>query len=244
MLSLSNIKTINLKDFKKPLFPLYEFQSKPKSYIWESSQKYRDIEGNLLNGFYGRIFSTKIEVLFISQGVLNLKYSFPKLSHLYQHKWIHWENLLFAYNADDHPSNEIQQVLDNKKAIGFYIFERELLKDIEGIAKKSGLLYAINELPHRDDLLELGICQNGKIGEHFNMDEIAKVYNDLHNADFGFNFFKTDTFLKELSNRSFEEFLTDWDYANPASPYHLVQTGLLLGYPIESTYALITGEIS
>jgi len=47
-----------------------------------------------------------------------------------------------------------------------------------------------------------------------------------------------------LSDQKLSDYLAGFDYANPEDNYELILTGLILGFPIESTFACIIGSVS
>jgi len=151
-----------------------------------------------------------------------------------------WYRLSTEYNI-------IQAVINGVKPIGFAISDREKTKDeFIKLITDAGLPHIVApsesfrpDLPERYDI---NLCQHGKVGELFDLDDVIESYQLLleldPDADYYHNLKKQ---ILKLRNRQLSDYLTDWDYANPKTDIDLILTGLLLGYPLESTSALIMG---
>jgi len=163
----------------------------------------------------------------------------------------------------------LETVLANKKPIGFIVcYKDEVDKFINRIKevnnniqdKNKQFIYHINTMPAWNkyvgpntfvltERVELAVACPGKVKEYFDLDKLIKSYELFHNKYKQFRKIKNDERLLdeedvhdilELKEHYLSDFLTDWDYANPHTDFEVIKTGLLLGYPIESTFSIIT----
>ncbi|MEJ2691209.1 MAG: hypothetical protein P8130_14965, partial [Deltaproteobacteria bacterium] len=78
----------------------------------------------------------------------------------------------------------------------------------------------------------------------FNFDHLIQEYTELENGS-GCKVLapiaSLERFLATTADKDLESFLT-FDYLHPASAFDFIITGLILGYPVENTYALLLAE--
>lgn len=141
--------------------------------------------------------------------------------------------------------NLIQDVINGLKPMGFcYSFDKNEKDDYMNLVIKSGLPYTTDELdwknPYHPIRYGINICQHGKIGELFDVDAVIESYKllDSSHEKWIYNMIKNN--LLKIKNNELSNYLTNWNYGNPKTVFEVVTVGLLLGYPIESTFALMT----
>lgn len=98
----------------------------------------------------------------------------------------------------------------------------------------------IERLHDREDSLYTFICRKGTIADFFNLDLVFEFYKAL-GVELPSSVRQE---VQELCAKEIKTFggpTPPFDYFNTATLAELVTTGLLLGYPIESTASLICG---
>jgi len=177
----------------------------------------------------------------------NLKtYAYRKHDIPFKSPMVRWENLNFcngwSMNGPDGKSLStdkklIKAVINGLKPIGFGMFEDREVDKIVKMIEAAGLPYEVNPHQYMPNHSFIGVSQKGKIGELFDMDKFIeswKMHLDEENMEINYDFFNN------LKDEKFEDFLKGWNYARPNSDTEFALTGLLLGYPIESTVSLLT----
>jgi hypothetical protein len=133
----------------------------------------------------------------------------------------------------------LNQVIYRAKSMGFVkCYTPENVKHIVDEARSHGLAVKItDECTNERNKWDVGFCVSGKFSELFDLDALAadyceylKISGDTMNFDF----------IEELRNIQLEDFL-GFDYAAcRKSDEEIIITGLILGYPIETTAAILT----
>lgn len=215
--------------------------------------KYRNEQGLGLSGLYRRDYKKSSEMLVLSNGNLAAKYKYPKVTHSFNSTMVRWENLYFCggYNVrvEDGKrlgSNEllIDAVIKGLKPIGFIVVKKtEADKYIKRVIDK-GLKYSVK--PHFwDGFCEIGIANIGKLEEHFDFDKLIEAY-DLFSKALGYELIEEDEreWLYSMAKLQLSDFICGFDYlSSEKSTGGDILTGLLLGYPIESTVACLDGQV-
>jgi len=254
------IEPIEVRRFKKPLYPLFEFPMKvhPNLEIPESYKQYVDERGYELNGVYARTYNTKIEALIITSGILQVRYKFPRTKRMFDHPMMSWHNQL---HAAGYKNDEISRVIDGKKPLCCTVIPRSFLSKIVKQIEDAGLPYSINEerdpvpdVPHkkvlqewREEYVNIAVSQHGKVTDYFDIYELMNHYARLNLAEGGpgdimYKYFEEA--IPSLQTYELKHWITGWwDYANPKTVDDIFLTGTLLGYPPEATYAFIFGDI-
>ena len=87
-------------------------------------------------------------------------------------------------------------------------------------------------------LLNMYICKKGKISDYFDINEVVEHYRQLHiqipNEEKNLILEISELPLMNFSRADFA-----YNYVSPTCCSHFILTGLLLGYPIETTASLI-----
>lgn len=209
--------------------------------------RYCDDNGNSLNGLYRRDYKKNSVMLAINNGNVVRRYKYPKIQIPFKSEMVRWENLHFCgglgipkadgtnAGADD---KLFQAVIHGLKPVGFIITDKPEIYINE--AMKSQCKYTINNVDWLQDYKEVAIANDGKLKDNFDLNSLIESYK-LMSIEVGWNLLTKEDESQLLSkgNCYLRDFLVDWDYANPKSNYDLVLTGLLLGFPIESTVAIM-----
>lgn len=216
---------------------------------------FRDANGRALSGFFLRQGDWECIVFAVQDGHLKEEFPYPALAEQqplpFQSPLLRWRNLAYRGGGgyiltdDDDESLDshdylLDDVIAGRKPIGFIARIRrdsEYKGDLVSRAKIRNLVVAENITDDR--WCHVGFAQRGTIGEVFgDLNLWLQSYRLLGERDGRLLLTKEDeeTLLAILRpERPLSDFLTNWDYANPKSVSDYAQTGLLLGYPIEST---------
>ena len=204
--------------------------------------------GLALSGIRKKVYKHTVDVQFLNRGHVLATYKFPNVEIPFVSSMNHWENLWFCdcFSCQNENNERIysddallEAVLKKKKPIGY-------------VGLKDGFLEKVKDVPHHIEHFEhgnwnrteLGVANHGTFGELFDLDALVKSYQLMEQKT---NIsILTDTMIDRiyrLRNEQVSEYLHAYDCANPRSDYEFMLTGLTLGFPLESTFALLTGNI-
>lgn len=175
---------------------------------------------------------------------------------------MNWYNLTFTANPRGSAfyGNVAARVVEGKKPAGDMTLKSE--KEVESllaelkVSEDFEVFYS--PIEHNTTIWNLGISVKGTFGDHYDMDAIARFYTDLFNQyveieDLGLGGVDYEgepledwrslyqMIPDELRDQSLSHILKYEDFAQPVTDLDLIRTGLLLGYPIESTFSLLHG---
>lgn len=111
--------------------------------------------------------------------------------------------------------------------------------------KQSDLIWKVSDNSHPLFEYEIGVANQGKVKDHFDLDKLLESYR-IFSEKLGYDLLSKEEEGKILKYNDLDlsYFLDGYDYGDPWKKSHNhVLTGLILGYPIESTVALLTGKI-
>lgn len=208
-----------------------------------------DNEGLVANGFYYTIKDEYKYVYRINSGNIDLKYVFPNCLMPSLSKMINWRNLFFVDNFDM-DDLLVESVIKGLKPIGFVYYTKDknnLLNIFDHLSTTTNLILTLlGDWESADGQVYLGIANNCKLADLFDIDTVIDGYRNLSSMD-GFSisqYFDID-YLHNLMNMNMGWFLesANWDHGNPTGFNDVIINGLLLGYPIESTYAYFFGGV-
>ena len=207
-----------------------------------------------LTGIFHNEFKKHWVTKFIRNGYILMKYKYLKVNIPFTSPMVRWENLNHCggWSMCDENGvelstqiNLLQDVINGLKPMGFcYSFGEKQKDEFMKLIIESRLPYTIDELDWKNPDFPIrygfNICQHGKIGDLLDIDAVIESYNllDSSHDKWIYNLIK-DNLLKIIDNE-LSNYLTDWNYGNPRTVIESVIVGLLLGYPIEFTYALMT----
>lgn len=215
--------------------------------------KYRNEQGLGLSGLYRRDYKRSSEMLVLNNGNLATKYKYPKVQHSFNTPMLRWENVYFiagygirGQNGERIDTDDLllDAVISGLKPIGFIVVEKTEVNKYIKKAIDNRLKYSIN--PHSwDGHCEIGLANEGKLEEHFDFDKLIEAY-DLFSKALGYELIEEDEreWLYSMAKLPLSDFICGFDYLNSAkaSGEHIL-TGLLLGYPIESTVAFMDRQV-
>jgi len=177
---------------------------------------------------------------FFTKGYHQSTYCYNDIELPFKSYMLRWENLNFCGGWGMEGFNDkklIKAVIKRKKPFGIGLFKSG--KDVEDIiqmVEESGLPYSVEINKNCNGYENVSVCQHGTIGELFDLKSFIESYKILLegvNDDINYEYFEN------LRDVELKMFLKDWEYYNPRNDTELARTGLLLGYPIESTASLI-----
>ncbi len=88
------------------------------------------------------------------------------------------------------------------------------------------------------------VSRRGTLGDLFNFDQIFKDYTELENGS-GCCILGPSArfarFLAGTAEKNLESYLA-FDHLHPVSAFDFIITGLILGFPVENTYALLLAK--
>lgn len=112
-------------------------------------------------------------------------------------------------------------------------------------AKISGLPFSVR--PHFDGWVMIGVANRGTLGEHFDLNQFLDSYRIMSKA----LSFECQLLTPEEERRFANLWkldlsyflLPDYDHIHPQYIFDFALNGLILGYPIESTVAVIMYQV-
>ena len=204
--------------------------------------RYKDENGNPINGAFTNDLGELTEKTYLLKGRSYNSFVYPSITRKFSSPLINDYNLYFRDTCPGKTYDEcITRVLENKKPMGF------IHEDNDFVAMVQEPVDHIRALTGRkvysESGIEVGYSITGTFGEAFDMDALKTDYsNFLIAADQEYLLDRVSEFISSLKGREISSFLTGYDYANPKSPEDFILTGLLLGYPIETTFSIIWNE--
>lgn len=202
------------------------------------SPRYKDANEVVLHGVYIRRYKKTEHKLFINNGHLMARYKYPIIERTFISPMLNDFNLHHCggwFWPGVKEEGIATRVANKEKPMGFICFRAD---NMEGLAilEKEAQVKGLATKHARSEwgTQELGVSNRGKMGELFDLEHLAEDYSRYYEAigvkDPGFSWI-LDWQEKELSE------LPDYDYANPSGIRELICTGLILGYPVETTVA-------
>jgi hypothetical protein len=174
-------------------------------------------------------------------------YKYPAIDTKFKSKLVNYENLHLCggwsfegFKQDDC----IYRVLFGLKPMGALFKEdKEIIQRIvSGIDEEYlGIKYKIiKNAGCNKKYKELLVAVDSTFDNLFDMNSLILDYTAYFSfANFPYTFIQGIVmYLISLKDKSLSDFF-DYDYANPESPLDLITTGLILGYPIETTASII-----
>jgi hypothetical protein len=209
-------------------------------------------DGQPANGYFVRQLSATEHLLVYSNGNLTRRYVYPRVDRKFSNPMVNMYNLNFV--GGWHFKNEngnligvnhvhlVQRVIAGLKPMAWLgAFKchvdhvRKFHEAIE-LAKESGL--AVREFERQTDLLGAVACRRGRIADMFDLDILLEDYAQFAEKD-GVLYAKIRTAINSLRNSNMEDYM-GLSEENEEDTKHFILTGLFLGFPIESTYSLIS----
>jgi hypothetical protein len=217
--------------------------------IKEYRGKYRDEHEFGYCGFYRRDFKNHSRMYVFNRGNILNYYNYPKVNMPFSSEMVRWENLYYCggYGIEKEDGTQVytedslfQTVIDGLKPMAFVIVREDDRDRFIYRAEENGLMYTIN--PHfYKDHCEVAVTHKGRIKDYFDLTDFIESYR-IMSRSIGYEIlsYEEEKFLLEKSDLNLSDFLSGFDYVNPITNADFALTGLLLGYPIESTVAILT----
>lgn len=171
-------------------------------------------------------------------------YRYPLLKEYYKNRYLSWENLAYCggwgIEDDDYLKSAVQE---GKKLVANFCANKKekLLTKDEAEQKNMGVL--VEELPFGQEDNSVTYFKKGTLANYYNLDEVINSYKLLCFLPEAYI-----TKLKEVFSSDIESIVKGKFYDNIYNPnptynyddwWQLIVTGLLLGYPLESTAAIL-----
>ena len=185
-----------------------------------------------------------------NHGYLMSKYRYPIIDQKFYSKLINYDNLHlcggWSFDGLKSENQCILRVLNHLKPMGEEIYWNHDKEKILGIREK------INKTPENEfackvrkvaDSTSIIIASNKKFSELFDMESLTHDYLQYFWGLPGNFIHAVRGQLCEMSCEKVSEYL-DYDFANPKSSFNLIATGLILGYPIETTASLVIRDFN
>jgi len=223
-----------------------------EGYSWTSMDvkdagKYRDQNGFGLSGFFYRDFKATRHAIPIGNGLVLSRYRYPRFEIPFKSPMHRWDNLFFCggYRVC-HPDGRqfdtherlVEYVVTRKKPMGFVVAREDEVDKLVGMVG-DGIDYKI--VCTKSGRCTVGFANRGVTSHLFDIDSLIESYQML-NEGYPYSVI-TEADLKQfetISQKRFSDFL-DYDYAHPCTVVEFLKVGFILGYPIESTFAVING---
>lgn len=219
--------------------------------------KTRTDDGLVLNGTFHRKFKNTEQTLVYGKGHLFRRYSYPLIERRFSSPMVNDYNLCFVggwFQVDQNgrwlgtDGIMVERVIRGLKPMGWarawkiYPDRVERLIHLEKQASTNGLATLLTET---EEQFCLTFCQKGKIDEMFDLDSLLDDYIAFRNGTC--NMLQDDDFfvaqlkeaIEKMRGRSLENFINQDKEPEGGITYY-VSTGLFLGFPHETTYAILT----
>ena len=218
----------------------------------------KDAQGRPRNGIYLQSFKRFEVKRYIRNGVVLASYRFPRFGKSFQSPLVNDYNQHLAggwhwrYREDgslrgkNEFNNEtiLERLIAGRKPMGGLHFWDDIREKKEKCLQQlaNADLSFTSTSEEGDEYLT--VSRRGKLGDLFNFDHLIQDYTELENGS-GCKVLgpiaSLERFLATTAGKDLESFLT-FDYLHPASAFDFIITGLILGYPVENTYALLLAE--
>ena len=118
----------------------------------------------------------------------------------------------------------------------------QALRDFQKIIDEhpEGVTAGIEGRDNSEDTLYTFICREGRIADYFDLQSVSEFYGKL-GLEFSQDVFAQVNALCQIEIKTFGGEKPPFLYYQASGPVELITTGLLLGYPIESTASLLCG---
>lgn len=217
------------------------------------SGKNIDDNGKVLNGFYSVENSKTKTVILFHNGYKNITYKFPNIEIPFKSNMNRWENLFYVQNSGKRylikedkymEYGIVDDVLNEVKPVAFYINEDNIIDDLINKIPDDSCFSCNAERRNWQGRPELELINSKLISSMFNLNDLIVSYR-LFSEKVKFDVLSNDEeqYILSLHDKRIIDVL-NWDVANPFGNLQYVLNGLFLGYPIESTIAVLTGKVS
>lgn len=241
---------------KRPLIKISTDELAPEQRT--RTGKYKDENGYALHGVYIRETKNCREKLYIDCGHLRGIYTYPKINSKFSSPYVNDHNLHLcgAWSFTGVQQSEcLTRVVEGKKLMGAYIIQekKEEYHQWREYCVNSGLPFKdILPEPGNHNFYEIIIARPEPLTELVDLDALQHDYRAYAEGckrretralikQIDKELLKILTTLDEMKTKRAADYL-QMDYANPKTAVQLMRTGLLLGFPIESTVSVLQDE--
>ena len=144
----------------------------------------------------------------------------------YNHPYLSWENLDHCGGWASDDSYLLSAVQEGKKAAAQYYYGHDSVPEMKKSKDTEVFIERTNNW--------IFITRTCSLKDLFDLDDIVKAYM-AHNV-----YLDREKLIPYMS-KPIMDLMKEKLWINPNSTYELVATGLMLGYPIESTASILNG---
>jgi hypothetical protein len=219
--------------------------------------KCRTENGLVINGIFHRKFNKSEQTLIYVKGHLLQGYSYPLIERRFSSPMVNEYNLCFVggwFPCDQFGqyigtmSSVVNRVIEGLKPMSWcgawktYPSRVTELIYLEKQARIAGLATSMTET---DNQVRLSVCRRGKLEEMFDLEALRDDYIEFRykmcricHDDFFVD--RVIEALKKMQGKCLEHFV-DWNIEPEEGINYCIKTGLFLGYPHETTFAIVKG---
>ena len=211
--------------------------------------RYKDPSGNALHGVYVRQYKKTEDKLYINNGHLMSKYKYPRIERKFTSQMLNDFNLHlcggWAWHGVNSDTVLIERVANKQKPMGFISTFTEKVDKLLGLIDNTNLEVMVRPSKYRSDQVEIAIANQGKLNDLFDLSSLMEDYIAYQNATGRIRKIEDHTcysVVPEEIYRFAEYELKDFfsfDYVNHLEDWDIMITGLILGYPIETTVSIM-----
>lgn len=233
---------------KKPLQLLLQHPiHSGESVIYDG--RIKDFQGRPAHGIYQRYYSKTVDIVVCNEGNRMNTYKHLKIDAVFHSRMVNWENLHLCggWNMPGvKPIVAIERVLSGLKPMGTYIdtdmetiqfwaYQIALREDISCLVIEDWVVANNTLLIAASDKTFVEMFKLGDLSTDYGNYFASDPYLDIDSADI----------ISELKDRRISEFMNPhtFDWSNATGLKDALITGLIFGYPVETTIACINGDV-
>lgn len=215
----------------------------------------REENGRPRNGIYLQSFQ-KFEIKrYIRNGIVLGVFRYPRFDRTFSSPmvndynqnlaggwyWQYREDGSLRGNREFNNETILERLIAGRKPLGGFLFWDDAREKKENFLQqlvRSDLRYVSTT---EQDAEFFTVSRRGKLGDLFNFEDIVRDYADLERGA-GCNTLgprvDLERFLGAAAEKCLESYL-GFDHLHPTSTFDFIIIGLILGYPLENTYAIL-----
>ena len=220
----------------------------------------KEENGRPRNGIYLQSFKRFEIKRYIRNGIILGTFRFPRFRKVFRSPLVndynqhlaggwHWryrEDGSLRGNKEYNNQTIFERLLTGRKPLGglrFWDDDKENKKKIVEQLENSNLSFKSTKEEAEEFF---AVSRKGKLGDLFNFDTLLEDYTELDNGS-GCGILgphaSLERFLGATAGDNLDSYLC-FDHLRPVSTFDFIITGLILGYPVENTYALLLAKHS
>ncbi len=196
------------------------------------------------HGIYHEQYKKTVHKKVYIDDQLMRRYIYPRIETHFQSPMVNDYNLhlVGGWSFPGVKTEEcLTRVLEGKKPAGFFgSFNKEQFEQGVALLDKVPDGFAVSPVDHSGPAPHIGVSITKTFEEAFNLESLCVDYTAYAAAT------NNDGELEDilelfnvLKHQRVSDFLAGFDYANPDTLEKLIITGLILGYPIETTVSIL-----